>query len=107
MKLVVGNGRESDADREAKAVGGGGSANHRGPRRSTWNAPGAPLTQERPPETNAQGKELTLSDEVDAEYAEPHQAFAVGGALMNGLGRVPGGGIEPPTRGFSVPCSTI
>ena len=44
---------------------------------------------------------VTEGEGEDCGNAKPHQAFADGGALMNGLGRVPGGGIEPPTRGFS------
>jgi len=35
------------------------------------------------------------------------QTACAAGPLMFALGRVPGPGIEPGTRGFSVPCSTI
>jgi len=44
---------------------------------------------------------VTDSDHGEPVNTEPRQAFADGGAPMNGLRRVPGGGIEPPTRGFS------
>ena len=62
---------------------------------------GALPTQEQPPETNAESCALTASDAFSPASTEPHQAFADGGARMNGLKRVPGGGIEPPTRGSS------
>ncbi len=38
--------------------------------------------------------------------SEAQRTSQSSGPLMCELGRVPGGGIEPPTRGFSVPCST-
>ena len=64
---------------------------------------GMPLPLERSPETNTAAAEADFST---PENTEPRLALAKAGASMNGLGRVPGGGIEPPTRGFSVPCST-
>ena len=41
------------------------------------------------------------------ENVRPRETLRSGGAKMSDELCVPGGGIEPPTRGFSVPCSTI
>jgi integrase len=53
------------------------------------------------------GAGVAPTETETSENSEPPQACADAGVRMFGLGRVPGGGIEPPTRGFSVPCSTI
>ena len=67
---------------------------------------GAPLPLERSPETSDALDVSTVGEAPNPRNSEPPQAFADAGVRMNELGRVPGGGIEPPTRGFSVPCST-
>jgi len=50
--------------------------------------------------TGRRGQTVLITDgeSRDAASSGPHQAFADGGARMSELGRVPGGGIEPPTR---------
>ncbi len=65
-----------------------------------------PVTHPQADEPGSRGARLAAMGIVD-QRRRPHE----GGILMNPrrLSRskaVPRGGIEPPTRGFSVPCST-
>ncbi len=46
-------------------------------------------------------------DTAEPKNSEAPQTSQSAGPLMYERDAVPGGGIEPPTRGFSVPCSTI
>jgi hypothetical protein len=52
--------------------------------------------------TNSFGR----ADFHTAENQRARQTFPSGGPRCSSSDEVPGGGIEPPTRGFSVPCST-
>jgi hypothetical protein len=45
-------------------------------------------------------------DSTSPENTEARRASQPAGPSDAGRDGVPGGGIEPPTRGFSVPCST-
>jgi hypothetical protein len=51
--------------------------------------------------------DVTDSEREEPEYTEAPPAFAAGPTEVRAQLSVPGAGIEPATRGFSVPCSTI
>ena len=55
---------------------------------------------------NGPAPAVTDSDAVSSENTEAPPACAAGPTEVRALMGVPGAGIEPATRGFSVPCST-
>jgi len=56
---------------------------------------------------DGRGTAATTADNSEPESSEAQRTFQSTGPLDVGRDEVPGPGIEPGTRGFSVPCSTI
>ncbi len=71
-------------------------------------APVQQTTRTEPdPAHSADGADSDAPGHADAENLRAHQTLPSDGPDVRAQLSVPGGGIEPPTRGFSVPCSTI
>ncbi len=65
-----------------------------------------PAPSERTRRTQRHSPDSTATRAFPPKISKAHQTLRSGGPEVPDEVCVPGGGIEPPTRGFSVPCST-